>query len=519
MMIGLVYNAFEKFWKQNPALLYGLAILLGIVIALNSFSYFFIISILFIALPIFGLGKYNSLRLLLAALVFIGGFALVKTSYQFPEKLPEKGLTGHAFIDISSLSLKKSSFGTRWIYRGTLRAFYPDNSLQKAYVKNIPYTLSVPAKAGVQRPIANQSYRVHATLRQSPSGYYSLKVSSDDAWYPVKNTWSLAEYRYLSKNHVAHYIKRSIKNERSAAFLAGIATGEFDDMIMSFEFSRFGLQHIMAISGFHFAIVAVILSVIFRIFLPRKIAYTALMLILSSYFVFLGCGPSIMRAWITIMIALMGMLIGKRTYALNSMGFSMLVILLFDPLMCLHIGFQFSFLTTAAILCFFSGAQYLTENIFEKRSLSIAIRMHSLDQHLYFLLASFKNALALGLAVNIIALPVSLFYFHKFPILSLLYNLFFPFMVSISMLLLILAALFSIFPYIGQFLHALNSAYTEYMLNLTYNLPASWDITWRVSDFPNVVIIIYLCIVFSAGIVCRYLIQQKRQSDQDFNFI
>ena len=79
-----------------------------------------------------------------------------------------------------------------------------------------------------------------------------------------------------------------------------------EDRLMQFEFGRFGLQHIMAISGFHFAILAGFFSFGLHLMLNRRVANAFLIALLSTYFVFLGAGPSILRAWMTILITLGG---------------------------------------------------------------------------------------------------------------------------------------------------------------------------------------------------------------------
>jgi len=97
-----------------------------------------------------------------------------------------------------------------------------------------------------------------------------------------------------------------IPSARSASFLKGISTGDFEDHMMVMELGRFGLQHIMAISGFHFSLVALIISTLFAGFLPRKMASSTVIFLLSCYFLFLGCSPSILRAWVMIFVVLLG---------------------------------------------------------------------------------------------------------------------------------------------------------------------------------------------------------------------
>lgn len=308
---------------------------------------------------------------------------------------------------------------------------------------------------------------------------------------------------------------------RSGSFLAGIATGDFDDPLMSYELGRFGLQHIMAISGFHFAIIASILGLFLRLFLAKKRACLLLMFLLSTYFAFLGCGPSILRAWISISIALGGFLLSRRAIGLNSLGVALMAVLIYDPLMWQSIGFQFSFVTTAAILLLFSGCDCVIQGLFAKRPLSLTVHMNSLNQHGYCVLTAIRQAFSLTVAVNLVALPLMLYYFHKFPWMSLAYNLFFPFLVSISMLLLMIGTLSHwILPPLGAAIHTINDRFTYFMLNYTYQMPVTVDFVWRVESLPVGLLVLHLCAVFGAGIWLRdYAKRKSEESSSDFDFV
>lgn len=319
-----------------------------------------------------------------------------------------------------------------------------------------------------------------------------LKLSPDEPWRPVLRSRSLAERRYQAKEALSAHIRSHFPNRRSAAFLSGILTGEFDDRLMLHEFGRFGLQHIMAISGFHFAIVAAIFTFLMRLFLEKRAAAFILIGLLTLYFIFLGYNPSIIRAYVAVTIMLIGSLWERQGTGLNSLGFALMLLLLYDPLLCLHIGFQYSFAATGAILLFFSPLETLLQKWFPKRFLGHLMETGWLNQHGYLLLSLLRQGMALGIAVNLVTVPMMLYHFHRFPWMSLLYNLFFPAMVSVSMLLLILGL---ISPFLSGVLHGLNGVYTSFMLDLTYTIPPALDLVLRVESFPIEVLAIYLTLL------------------------
>jgi len=468
----------EFFWRKHPALLYGLAFLLGCSWALTK------------ALPL--LVPMGALALAFstpwrhgAALgVFLMAIVYAKGLYIFPEGNLEP-IRGEGYFSIDSLSLKKTHFGTFWVYKGTLKRF--------AEFRNVPVALSIPNRSDYHRPPAVCDYWVQGTLKKVSPHQFQFKWDGNTPWKLVTGTSSWAEKRYHAKQVVAALIHRQIDNPRSATLLAGLATGDFDDTHMQYQFGRFGLQHIMAISGFHFSILAAFFSFTLQLFFERKWSSALLIALLSTYFLFLGTAPSILRAWISILIVLGGYLFEKKGNGLNSLGIGLLAVLIYNPLYVLSLGFQFSFAATAAIFLLYPPCEEFLALFLQKRNLQRALKMPLLDQHGFILLTGLRKGLALTLAVNLVALPMMLFYFQKFPLLSLFYNLFFPFLISVAMLLLLVGLM-------CPWIHPLNSWFTEKVLDLTYNMPKSFDYTIWWNDLGAQWIVAYVTGIFLLGI-------------------
>lgn len=456
-----------------------------------------------------------SQRLFIGLVLFTVIFSYGKISYQNPYLPDSTGVyrvKGALLFEIDSLSLTQSHFGYQWFYKGKGKKFIPDSKKEGGDGgKNFPCCLSLPKNPGIDRPLANSAYIIYGTLKKTSQGGYQFQVDKEIPWKAVKGSWSLAEFRYKAKSRVKNWIKNKFFDPRNAEFLGGIMTGEFEDRVMRGEFGRQGLLHIMAISGFHFAIVAAILQAILRMFLPPGVMIACLAGLMSLYFVFLGCSPSIVRAWVMSLIVIMSMLAQRPSVGLNALGISILVILFLDPQILLSLGFQFSAITTAAILVWYPAADQMLTRLWPKRPLAQIIRMHFLDKHSYLIVSSFRQTIALALAVNLVAIPAMLYFFHKFPLMSFFYNLFIPFLVGISMFLLLIGGLFDlVLPFIGTFFHAINAAFTHFMLSAVYNLPANLSVFWRVASFSSVLLVLLQCLIFSSGILLRaYQAQQK----------
>ncbi|KIC73063.1 hypothetical protein DB42_CK00320 [Neochlamydia sp. EPS4] len=508
------------FCKSYPALFYGLSFLLGVYGGLGiSSSSLFINSLLLTILLLSFAFQQEYKAAVFNFLLFLSAAFYSSLAFQ-PPQLPEQGVTGTALIHISSLSRKNTFIGKSWNYQGKLLYFTGHESLN--IYPNISVIISLLDHAALNRPSANKTYLLQGRLKQSKNGKFIFKPDKYQPWHPLANSWGLAEWRFNAKQAVNQYISQKISknpNSPSSSFLSGITTGEFENRLMAFEFSRFGLQHIMAISGFHFAIVAGMLGFILSWIVGQKTSVSLLMLFMTLYFAFLGPSPSIIRAWVSCMLGFGATLLEKPPSGLNSLGIGLLIVLIFDPELALHIGFQFSFAVTAAILVSYFSFDYLLQKIFAKKTFNQLMAMNLSNQHGFIVLTLFRQALALSIAVTLAALPLTLYYFQKFPLWSIIYNFFFPWMVSLALMLLLAGLMVGILSSsLAQIIHNFNESFTNFVLDYAYGMPKSLD--YNINLLMNQEItILWLGIYFLAGIYGRhYLSQQQKITSQEFIF-
>ncbi len=110
-------------------------------------------------------------------------------------------------------------------------------------------------------------------------------------WKRIEPSWSLAHWRYLAKEHYRQFLKEKCPHPKSAQFLSSLTTGDVDDRLLKYEFGRLGLQHLLAISGFHFGILIAFASFALSLFLPRIPKLIFLLLCLNAYYFFVGPLP------------------------------------------------------------------------------------------------------------------------------------------------------------------------------------------------------------------------------------
>lgn len=323
-----------------------------------------------------------------------------------------------------------------------------------------------------------------------------FKPKKDVTWTEIDSPFSLARWRFENKNKIRNYFHHKIKDKRVGHFFASMATGDIDDRLLAMEFQKLGLGHILAISGFHFALIAAMIGWLLRLVFSPKIAYPILLVSLSLYFIFLGFSPSILRAFMMISLYVLGLILNRRIDTLNLLGAALLIELILDPLTIKQVGFQLSFLATLGILVFFRPFNHLLQSLLPMRSFSQVKKMHRIDQHAYLLSSAIRSGLALNCAVHLTTFPVVLYIFHSFPLLSLPYNLLLPPLLGVSLMMLPIGVLI---PPIG----ILNIKYTSFLLKLIANPPEILNFKIFISAFPYGLLIIFVTIIGILGLTIR----------------
>ena len=402
-------------------------------------------------------------------------------------------LMGFGFATLRSDSNPPTSGDERGIF--TLESISPTQS---------PFVRSLALKGHLQ----TDTHNIPCVLFQKkvPSGTKWIlegklqegifKPKKHTPWIELNSPFSLVRWRFDQKEAVRNYFHKKTKDKRVGHFFASMATGDIDDRLLAMEFRKLGLGHILAISGFHFALIAGMLGWCFRLFLPPKVAYATLLFFLTFYFIYLGFSPSILRAYVMIALFILGRFLRRQIDVLNLLGAALLIELILDPLTLTQVGFQLSFLATLGILLFFAPCNRLLQYLLPKRSFSEVKALPCIDQHGYLLSSTIRQGLALSLAIHLTTLPAVLYTFHSFPLLSLPYNLLFPPFLSISLALIPLGVLFP--P-----LDALNVLYTSFLLKLIANPPEMLNFKIFSNHFPFPLLIALITLTGILGLIIK----------------
>lgn len=460
--------------QRSPILFWSLYFLLGCAASLNPHWIYL--------LPLLLLSLLSKRKLQGFAFFFIG-LIFAFSKYTLPT---EPKLKGHGIFTLESIQPAHSPFNHSFALKGFLNTFESEG---KNY-SNIPCTIlqNTPPTSGTK-------WFIQGTLENKER--IAFKPDKNIPWEQLESHFSLIHLRFQNKQAVRHYFHTKIADKRVSHFFASIVTGDIDDWLLAMEFRKVGLGHILAISGFHFALLAGMLGFLLRAFLPPRFAYLILLALLLFYFIFLGLSPSVLRAFIMITLYVLGLILKRQSDPLNLLGVALLIELILDPITIHHIGFQLSFLATLGILLFHPLFNRLLQPFLPIRKYSQLKQMPRLDQHGYLLSSSIRVALALNLAVHLTTLPAMLFIFHSFPLLSLPYNLFLTPLLGISMMLLPLGVLL---PPLGK----LNALYTGWLLQLIANPPEILNYKIFVNSLSFPIVIALTSLICAIGLTKRW---------------
>jgi competence protein ComEC len=505
-------GCFFHFLGKNPAFVYGLFFLSGLSLSHGSLSFLtaplFLCSLFFFSSSSVAYGMKRLLPFL-AVLILAAGYGYW-TRPIFPASTDS--LHGTGYFSPTEIKSYRSPFHRSYMVKGSLLYFKSEDGI----ACRIPCLIYLPSS--IKRPPLSCDFIIHGELFKKDDTFV-LKPDRSKDWETVPGTFCLAEWRFQCKQLVSSFLKKRFSDTKVSDFLIALSLGELDDRMLRFEFNRLGMQHILAISGFHFGLLAAFFGFFLHKLLPRKLALTTLLCLLTSYFFLLGASPSILRAWVAIGLYIAGCLMTLIPSGINVLGVGLLVELLLDPQVIHHLGFQLSFLSTAAILILLPACMRWMHRLFPKRPLAVVCSFSPFHKIIYLFCCFLRMNFALNLAVHLAMLPVCLFYFHKFPLMSFIYNQFFPLGVSLSMFFLIASFLFFwTIPPVAQLLCEINESITSFLLTLSSYPPSYLDRWLYFSDLPMFALVLFEIFLFSYAILSYHLQKQKLPSDSQWIF-
>lgn len=186
------------------------------------------------------------------------------------------------------------------------------------------------------------------------------------------------------------------------------------------QFAHTGMMHLLAISGLHVAIFAGFVWMACRLmFLTPWTTGWVLLFAVWTLAIVSGLRPPILRASLFLTIAIIGQLTARPTRLLNTLGATVAVLLLFDPLMLFDTGAQLSLLSVLGIFWSQSWPHRRRESKFADES-----QLPSLWRAVLAVLSRFVSESArVMLGIWLLTAPLIAFSFQLVSPIGLLLNL------------------------------------------------------------------------------------------------
>lgn len=197
--------------------------------------------------------------------------------------------------------------------------------------------------------------------------------------------------------------------ERAAVFVTAVLTGD-SDVVSDCQrelFARAGVAHVLALSGTHIAVLALLCSAMFFPLMlagSRRMAALGSVGLLWGYALLTGGSPPVVRAVVMATAVAVGRMSGRYYNGFNSLCGAGLVLAVWDPLILFDAGFQLSFSAVAAIVLFIP---------FVPRHREKGVRR---------LMQGVLTGCATCIAAVAGTAPLAVFRFHAFPVMFLLAN-------------------------------------------------------------------------------------------------
>lgn len=241
--------------------------------------------------------------------------------------------------------------------------------------------------------------------------YFQQFVNEDEIKVVSNNPeWSVMAYAIRLRTHFAKTIEINVKGKKEQAIAKALILGIRDglDNQVKRSFSAAGAMHVLAVSGLHVGIIIAIISFLLKPISKRrngKVLSTIISLsCLWLYAMVAGLSPSILRATTMFSVMIIGQAYNTRQNIYNSLALSAGILLFVNPNYLFSVGFQLSYIAVLGIV-------YIYPLIHRKLIFN------------NFFLEQVWSFTCLSIAAQLATFPLTLYYFHQFPVYFLISNL------------------------------------------------------------------------------------------------
>jgi len=424
------------FWKSSPFVRLLVPLMVGIVLQwylqfalpfiIFSFTSFFIAFLLFRFLPLAVHFKVQSLQgvsvnlLLLSFGLFItwqkdirnhadwfGNYYQDKDQLvvKIDEPLIAKEKSYKTNASVETLIDNDSSSN----YKGDLILYFSKDPLSQ----QVQYGDEILIHKAVQ-PIRNMDsegfdYQQYEAFRQT---FHSVFLKNTD-WVLLtgKDIGWLDGFIYKTRQHILSILHSNIPNEEDQqAIAAALLIGYNNDVDKELKqaYANTGVVYLIAVSGMSLGLLYILFAGLFsKIPFIRRSKWMELIFVVCCLWIFAlitGASAAVLRSAVMFTCIAVGKVFNRKASIYNSIAASAFILLCYDPYFLWNASFQISYLAVISIVVF----QKPVYDLFY-------IKNRWLDK--------LWKMISVTLAVQILTLPICIYYFQQFPVLFLITNI------------------------------------------------------------------------------------------------
>lgn len=214
----------------------------------------------------------------------------------------------------------------------------------------------------------------------------------------------------VRQKQVAIY-RKLLKDDEAFAIASTLILGYRADLSKETlaAYSKTGTIHALSVSGMHVGIIYIMLNWLLA-FLDKKNAGRIFKVIFICtliwyYSLLTGFSPSVLRSAVMLTTFILAKQFQRSSNSYNILGFTAFALLIYDPFLIWDVGFQLSFLAVF-------GLVYYQPKIYKW----LYFKNNWMDK--------LWSTVAMSLAAQLATLPLSIYYFHQFPVYFIIGNLF-----------------------------------------------------------------------------------------------
>lgn len=273
----------------------------------------------------------------------------------------------------------------------------------------------------------------------------------------------------------------------ASALLVGY-TDKLEAELLS-AYSQTGVLHILSVSGLHVGIVFVALNTLL-IFMEKfkygSILKAFLLIFFLWFYAFItGLSPSVMRSATMFSFIIYAKTFKKNSTIYNTIFASAFVLLLYNPLFIVDVGFQLSYVAVIGIVYIqpvFSNFVKTDNRILNK----------------------FISLITVSIAAQLATFPISIYYFHQFPNYFLLSNLI---AIPISSGVIYLGIILMLFSGNAFLLKFISSVFSIAIHLLNGSIRWVSQLPYAITNciFINIaqMVVLYVSVIFLICFVCK----------------